>query len=64
MKPQSITSKENLVSSFFIFLTSMGLCFSLVNHFILQKANFSLLIIMSCLFVISLASWQRKKWSK
>lgn len=61
MKPQSPVSKENIFNYVFIFMTSLGLSFSLVNHFIFGKTDFTLVVIMACLFIASVASWLRKR---
>ncbi|MRX69171.1 hypothetical protein SAMN06265349_104143 [Flavobacterium resistens] len=61
MKTQSTSKKERTSNFAFIFCTSLGLGYTLVNHFILDKPRTETLIVMICLFVISIASWQRKK---
>jgi hypothetical protein len=38
--------------------------YALVNQFLLNKPKTEFLVIMTCLFVISIASWQRKKIGK
>jgi len=58
MKTESISKSESIV---FIFLTSLGLGYTLVNHFILDKPRTETLFVMICLFVVSIASWRRKK---
>lgn len=60
MKTESTLKSGSVV---FVFCTSLGLGYALVNHFILDKPKTELLIEMICLFVISLVSWQRKKTS-
>ena len=64
MKTSSILSKAPIFNFVFISLATLGLAFSLVNHFILDKSNTALVIIMSCLFVASVAAWFRNKLSK
>jgi len=58
MKTESTSKSESIV---FIFCTSLGLGYALVNHFILDKPKTELLLEMICLFMLSIASWQRKK---
>lgn len=64
MKSSAILSKEIIFNFVFVLLTTLGLGFSLVSHFLLNKPNTQLLIIMSCLFVASVAAWFRNKLSK
>ncbi|WP_289663710.1 hypothetical protein [Flavobacterium panacagri] len=64
MKTTSISTSEKIFNFVFIFLASAGLGYSLMNQFILDKPNKELLLIMICLFVASMASWQRKKYNK
>ncbi|CAM3651910.1 hypothetical protein [Flavobacterium chungbukense] len=64
MKTQSISISEKIFNFLFLFLGSAGLGYSLVNHFFLEKPNKEFLLVMLCLFIASVASWQRKKWSK
>nr|WP_199002286.1 hypothetical protein [Flavobacterium sp. ASV13] len=64
MKTTSTSVSEKIFHFVFIFLTSAGLGCSLVNQFILEKPNKNLLLVMICLFLASIASWQRKKDSK
>ncbi|WP_133527111.1 hypothetical protein [Flavobacterium sp. 245] len=64
MKTQSTSKKERTSSFVFIFCTSLGLGYTLANHFIFDKPRTETLIVMICLFVISIASWQRKKFMK
>jgi len=61
MKTASTSKSESIV---FIFCTSLGLGYTLVNHFIFNKPRTETLIVMICLFVVSIASWQRKKIMK
>ncbi len=44
-----------------IFLTAAGLGYSLSNYFFGEESNLSLVIIMACFFVVSVAGWQRLK---
>jgi hypothetical protein len=64
MKPTSILSKGTIFNYVFVSLATLGLSFSLINYFILDKPNAQLLIIMTCLFVASLAAWFRTRLSK
>ncbi|WJS95583.1 hypothetical protein NYQ10_03815 [Flavobacterium johnsoniae] len=64
MKTQSISKSEKIFNFIFIFLSSAGLGYAFVNQFMLGKPNKEFLLIMSCLFLASVASWQRKKYSK
>ncbi|KAF2335525.1 hypothetical protein [Flavobacterium daemonense] len=64
MKTESTSKKERTSDFVFIFFTSLGLGYTLVNHFILDKPRTETLVVMICLFVISIASWQRKKIMK
>ncbi|WP_432672657.1 hypothetical protein [Flavobacterium sp. SM2513] len=64
MKATSILSKAPIFNFVFISLATVGLVFSAVNHFLLQKPNTQLLILMSCLFVASVAAWFRNKLNK
>jgi hypothetical protein len=61
MKTESTSKSERTSNFIFIFLTSLGLGYTLVNHFIFDKPRTETLVVMICLFVISIASWQRKK---
>lgn len=64
MKITSTSVSEKIFHFVFTFLTSAGLGYSLVNQFILEKSNKDLLLVMLCLFLASIALWQRKKYSK
>jgi hypothetical protein len=64
MKTTSTSKSENIFNFVFIFLTSLGLGYTLVNQFLLNKPKTELLVVMICLFVISIASWQRRKMGK
>ncbi|CAM2859463.1 hypothetical protein SAMN05444355_10123 [Flavobacterium frigoris] len=64
MKPKSVTSHQALTSYLFIFLSTLGLSYSLVNYFLFHKPDTQFLTVMICLFVASIASWQRKKHNK
>ncbi|WP_157504929.1 hypothetical protein [Flavobacterium tegetincola] len=64
MKPTSILSKGTIFHYVFLSLATLGLSFSLINYFISGKPNTALLIIMTCLFVASLAAWFRTYLSK
>ncbi|MFW0736585.1 hypothetical protein [Flavobacterium sp. T12S277] len=64
MKTTSTSVTEKVFNFVFVFVASAGLGYSLMNQFILDKPNKELLLIMICLFFASLASWQRKKYSK
>jgi hypothetical protein len=64
MKTTSISKSEKIFNFVFIFLTSLGLGYALVNQFILNKPKTEFLVVMICLFVISVASWQRRKIGK
>ncbi|SHL76581.1 hypothetical protein [Flavobacterium chilense] len=64
MKTTSTSVSEKIFHFVFTFLTSAGLGYSLVNQFILEKSNKDLLLVMLCLFLASIALWQRKKYSK
>ncbi|MCC9017591.1 hypothetical protein [Flavobacterium lipolyticum] len=61
MKTTSTPITEKVFHFVFVFVASAGLGYALVNQFILDKPNKELLLIMICLFVASMASWQRKK---
>ncbi|MCI9844404.1 hypothetical protein [Flavobacterium pectinovorum] len=61
MKTKTTTVIEKIFNSAFITLSSLGLSYSLINNFILDKPNKDMLLIMICLFFASIASWQRKK---
>lgn len=63
MKTNSISIKEKIFNIALIFLTSAGFGFALMNQFVLNKPNNSLLTIMACLFVVAMASWKRKNES-
>ncbi|CAA9196446.1 hypothetical protein ACHRVW_00720 [Flavobacterium collinsii] len=64
MKTTSISVTEKVFNFVFVFAASVGLGYSLVNQFVLDKPNKELLLVMICLFFASMASWQRKKYSK
>jgi hypothetical protein len=64
MKPKSVTSYQVLPSYLFIFLSTVGLSYSIVTQFLMHKSDNQFFIIMSCLFVVSIVSWQRKKHTK
>ncbi|MFD1601441.1 hypothetical protein ACFSJW_23870 [Flavobacterium artemisiae] len=64
MKTQSTSFNGKKSDFLFIFLTSLGLGYTLTNHFILSKPNESAVLTMICLFFVSIASWQRKKEGK
>lgn len=64
MKTQLTSISEKIINFLFVFLSSAGLGYALVNHFILEKPNKQFLLIMICFFLASVASWQRKKYSK
>lgn len=64
MKTQSNSVSEKIFNFVFMSLSSAGLGYALVNHFMLGKPQREFLLIMICLFVASIASWQRKKYSK
>ncbi len=64
MKTTSTSIGEKIFNFVFVLLASAGLGYSLVNQFIFHKPNKDFLLIMLCLFFASLASWQRKKYSK
>ncbi|MFH6997715.1 hypothetical protein ACHRVZ_07270 [Flavobacterium sp. FlaQc-57] len=64
MKTISTSVSEKIFNFVFVSLTSAGLGYALVNQFILDKPNKDLLLLTICLFFASLASWQRKKYSK
>ncbi len=64
MKTESTSKSERASNFVFIFCTSLGLGYTLVNHFILDKPRTETLVVMTCLFVVSIASWQRKKINK
>jgi hypothetical protein len=64
MKSKPVPLNQALVSYLFIFLSTVGLSCGLVKHFVLNKPDFAFLVLMTCLFVVSLASWQRKKYAK
>ncbi|MFB3386389.1 hypothetical protein [Flavobacterium sp. LAR06] len=61
MKTTSTSKGEKIFNLVFIILTFLGAGYALVNQFLLDKSNTSFLVIMVCLFVASIASWQRKK---
>ncbi|WP_202700449.1 hypothetical protein [Flavobacterium sp. UGB4466] len=61
MKTTSTPITEKVLHFVFVFVASAGLGYALVNQFILDKPNKELLLIMICLFVASMAFWQRKK---
>lgn len=46
----------------FIFLSSAGLGYSVVNQFVFDKPNTSLLLIFGSLFVAAIAALQRNKY--
>ncbi len=64
MKTESTSKSERTSNFIFIFLTSLGLGYTLVNHFIFDKPRTETLVVMICLFVVSIASGQRKKIMK
>ena len=64
MKTSSSSASEKKYAILFIFLTSMGLGYVLAKQFIFDKPDNGALIPMICLFVVSVASWLRKKYSK
>lgn len=64
MKTNSTSVTEKVFHFVFVFVASAGLGYALVNQFILNKPNMGLLSVMICLFVASMASWQRKKYTK
>lgn len=64
MKTTSTSVIEKVFNFVFVFAASAGLGYALVNQFILNHPNKELLIVMICLFVASMASWQRKKYTK
>ncbi|MGO4772667.1 hypothetical protein ACEN2I_13465 [Flavobacterium sp. W22_SRS_FK3] len=61
MKIASPSKSERNSDFVFVFSTSLGLGYTLVNHFILNKPRTETLVVMICLFAASIASWQRKK---
>ncbi len=61
MKSNSTPLPNKIYAFVTIFLSSAGLGYALINQFLLNKPNTSLLIIFACLFVVYTASWQRKK---
>lgn len=44
-----------------IFVTAAGLGYSLTQYFFAGESSLSLVIIMACFFVASIAAWQRMK---
>ncbi|MBF7093353.1 hypothetical protein IUY40_17605 [Flavobacterium sp. ALJ2] len=64
MKTTSTSKSEKIFNFVFIFLTSLGLGYTLVNQFLLNKPKTELLTVIISLFVISIASWQRRKMGK
>lgn len=64
MKATSILSKVPIFNFVFISLATLGLVFSAVNHFLLHHPNTQLLLIMSSLFVASVAAWFRTTLNK
>jgi len=64
MKSISTSVIEKIFNFVFVTLASAGLGYSLVNQFILNHPNKDLLLVMTCLFFASLASWERKKYTK
>jgi len=64
MKTQSTSVSKSISDFLFIFLTSLGLGYALTKQFIFDKPNDSMLLTMICLFIVSIASWRRKKYSK
>jgi uncharacterized membrane protein YccC len=64
MKTISTSVIEKTFNFVFVTVASAGLGYSLVNQFILNHPNKDLLLAMICLFFASIASWQRKKYSK
>ncbi|WP_337967757.1 hypothetical protein [uncultured Flavobacterium sp.] len=55
---------EKIFNYVFVSVASALLGYALVNQFVLSHPNKDLLLIAICLFFASLASWQRKKYSK
>ncbi len=55
---------EKIFNYVFVSVASVLLGYALVNQFMLNHPNKDLLLITICLFFASLASWQRKKYSK
>ncbi|KAF2515354.1 hypothetical protein EYY60_02385 [Flavobacterium zhairuonense] len=64
MKTTSTSVSEKKSAYIFIFLTSLGLGYVLAKQFIFGKPDNGSLVPMICLFVASIASWLRKKYSK
>jgi hypothetical protein len=64
MKTISTSVIEKIFNFVFVTVASAGLGYSLMNQFILNRPNKDLLLVMICLFFASIASWQRKKYSK
>lgn len=46
-----------------IFISAAGLGYSLLQYFFAEESSLSLVIIMVCFFVASVAAWQRNKLS-
>ena len=61
MKLKFTSEEQNNYDFVFIFLSSFGLGYALVNKFIFDKPKTELLLLMICLFIISVISWQREK---
>ncbi|TPG36278.1 hypothetical protein [Flavobacterium pectinovorum] len=64
MKTISTSVIEKIFNFVFVTVACAGLGYSLMNQFILNHPNKDLLLVMICLFFASIASWQRKKYSK
>jgi len=64
MKTTSTSVSEKIFNFVFIFLSSAGLGYALVNHFMLGNPQKEFLIVMICLFVASMAAWQRRRFTK
>lgn len=57
-------SERNYFGPCMIFISSIGLSYSLVSQYIYDKPKAELLLMMSCLFVAGVFSVLRTKYSK
>lgn len=64
MKTKSTSTNQSKRSIVLLFISSLGLSYGLVRYFVYDKLSTAFLLIMSLLFVVAIASFFRKKYSK